>query len=112
MRSIILLVWLVIGLAFGGVESPAAAHGATAIDGAIMMTDHAFHLDEDQNGASTSDHGERCHSLVHHHCSIGLAADGATLPGLSAGRDAKPWAFGNAVLIPFSEAPPLEPPST
>ena len=38
-----LLLWLAIGLAFGGVESPAAAHNASGYDSVMMLDAHADH---------------------------------------------------------------------
>lgn len=111
MRAMFLLLWLAIGLAFGGVESPAAAHNASGYDSVMMLDAPADHANRDGHRNSSSDDGGPCHGLVHHHCSIGLASEGASDFGLPLGGDTSHSALSTAVLSSFSQAPPLQPPS-
>jgi hypothetical protein len=110
-RAMFLLLWLTIGLAFGGVESPAAAHGTSGYDSVMMLDAHADHADRDGHGNGSSDDGGPCHGLVHHHCSIGLASEGASDFGLPLGGNTSHSALSAAVLSSFAQAPPLQPPS-
>lgn len=111
MRAMILLWWLAIGLAFGGVKSPAAAHGSAAYDNMLSIDGHGVHADNEAHGSDTSDDGAPCHGFVHHHCSIGLASEGTNSLALPVGGDAAHWDVSSAVLSSFAQAPPLEPPS-
>jgi len=111
MARVLLLFWLAVGLAFGGVESPSMAHDASPFSAGMTVTDDGSHIDAAHRDHRPDDEGAPCHGMVHHHCSIGLNASVQdTAAGLTLTRiTMRPR--DSAILRSLAQAPPLQPPS-
>lgn len=107
----LLLFWLAIGLAFGGIESPSMAHDALPSGVVTAAVDVVGNAEEEHRDHAPDDENAPCHAMVHHHCSVGLDPDSSvTFDEVATARVAvRP--FDSAILSSLAQAPPLQPPS-
>ena len=111
MVRVLLLFWLAVGLAFGGVETPSMAHDALPYSAVIAASDVSSHAEAAHRDHAPDDENAPCHAMVHHHCSVGLDAGAPVMvESLSLARVAmRPQ--DSAILSSLAQAPPLQPPS-
>lgn len=107
----LLLFWLAIGLAFGGIESPSMAHDASPYSAEMALADAGLHAEPSHRDHAPDDENAPCHAMVHHHCSVGLnAGEPVMLESVLLARVAmRPQ--DSAILSSLAQAPPLQPPS-
>lgn len=112
MLRTVLLCWLAIGLVFGGIEAPAAAHEVPSSSVLAPMADHGSHADVAHRDHAPDDDETPCHAMVqHHHCTVSL---GMASPVVFSGFIAERLTVlpsDSANLNSLAQAPPLQPPS-
>jgi len=111
MARVLLLFWLAVGLAFGGVESPSMAHDVLPESAVFAVTEAGVQAEGAHRDHAPDDKNSPCHAMVHHHCSVGLDAGAPVMvESLSLARVAlRPR--DSAILSSLAQVPPLQPPS-